>query len=627
MTAIDKSLEILSDAVVYSKYARWKPLLNRRELWPEVAKRYCDMLRRKFGFNHLMNIQEIEDAIVNYEVVPSMRGMQFGGLAIEEKNARIFNCCCAPLDSKKRFSELMYLLLCGVGTGYSVQKTHIDQWDRKVYPTEIDYQSYYYVEDSIEGWSDALKMVLDVYTDPDRMLPIIDYSKVRPAGSIIRSTGCKAPGPAKLNESIDNVIELLNRRSYSRDTQLSSLDCHDIMCHVADAVVAGGSRRSAMIVFFDCDDELMLWSKSRENLARNPQRYRANNSAVLVRGEHGEAELRNIFRVCEACGTGEPAHFWTYSRDELSNPCVEAQVFLQFCNLCSISARGISSQQEFNRRCRIAANIGTYQAAFTDFNYLSPEWKERTEKDALLGVSITGIALGTLDDIDLEEGARVVKQVNESLASEIGINKAARTTLVKPEGSSSCVLMTPSGIHPFESEYYIRRMTLYKGDDLYQFLFEQVPELVEDSIYNENEAYFCFPVKAPEGSVTSSESLEDFLERVKRFNMEWIKPGHRSGTRHNVSCTAKVGPDEWDDLINWMWANHENYNGISAFPREDNFFEQQIFEEIDKQRWEEMMSYIGDGIDFSQLREEEDKTDLSATIACAGPNGCEVSYL
>jgi len=656
------SLKVLSDATVWSKYGHYRKEEGRREIWPEVCERTYNMHRRVVpklsdDLRILELIDECEAAMKGYKVLPSMRSAQFAGYGIEEKNERIYNCAYSTLDSPRKFAELTRGLLCGNGTGYSVQEVHTSQYDWTLKPGNMKRSVPHTISDDIEGWGDAIEALVRGFVDPNGAVPYFDYSEIRPKGAPIKSTGAKAPGPTELMKSLQDIRTLLERRAVEAlikpGLSLSSLDLHDIMCYAARCIVAGGIRRSAMIVFFDYNDEAMLTCKDMDALSNgaNSQRYMANNSAVLVHGEHGYEEFFSVINRTRRNGTGEPGLFWTHDRNMLANPCVEASLNPdQYCNLSTISAYGIDSQEEFNRRAYIAGIVGTLQSVYTDFTYLGDNWKEQTEAERLIGVSITGIGLGTLEDLDLSEAASHVVRANEELSSILGIPPAARTTLIKPEGTTSCVLGTPSGIHPYEGKYYIRRFTLHKDEALYDYLKTVVPELIVDQYgYEETRAFFEFPIEAPEGALFKDEGVMTFLERVRRYNIEWIRPGHRYGANfHNVSCTATVFPDDWDDVIEWMWHNRHSYHGISLFPGyeitveeepessdetpdgEENFFKakaQLIFEEIDQHKYEAMMQVIEAAeIDFQQIKESQDNTTIEQTVACAG-GACEVSWL
>lgn len=619
---MDISQKILSDVVVFNKYAKYIPELARRETWEEVSIRNMEMHIRKFPQLEA----EIRDVFMNYvvpkKVLPSMRSMQFGGRPIEINNTRMFNCCCLPVDSPISFAETMFLLLGGSGVGYSVQKHHVNKLPTVVGPKTT--KRRFLIGDSIEGWADAIKVLVRAYFE-GRAMPDFDYRDIRPKGARLITAGGKAPGPEPLRMCIENVRHVLNG---AIGRKLTPLECHDIQCHIADAVLSGGIRRAAMIAFFSHDDIDMITCKSGAWWELNPQRGRANNSVVLLRGSVMEEEFKAIWKLVELSNAGEPGVYWTNDLDILSNPCVEATLRMySFCNLTTINGDDVYTQAELNARARAATFIGTLQAAYTNFHYLRDIWKQVTEDDALIGVSITGIGSGAILPLDLTEAALLVREENERVAAIIGINPAARTSLNKPEGTASIVVGSASGIHAWHNDYYIRRMRVGKNEALYRYMIEKFPLLVEDCMFKPHlEAVMSFPQKAPEGSILRTESFMDLLERVKRFNQEWIAPGHNRGVqKHNVSCTISLKADEWETCGQWMWDNRDAYNGISVLPYDGGTYVQAPFEDCSKGVYEALMAYIEDqgSFDLTQVNEEDDNTAHTAELACAGGN-CEV---
>lgn len=397
------------------------------------------------------------------------------------------------------------------------------------------------------------------------------------------------------------------------------------MCYIADAVLAGGIRRAACISLFDMDDEDMLTCKAGAWYELNPQRGRANNSAVILRHRIKKREFMKLWEKVKASGCGEPGFYFTNNAEWGTNPCCEIALRpFQFCNLCEINMGDIESQEDLNGRAEAAAFIGTLQASYTDFHYLRDIWKKTTEKDALIGVSGTGIASGEYVKYNMTEASEKVVAENVRIADMIGINHASRTTCVKPAGTSSMVLGTSSGIHGWHSQYYIRRMRLGKNEALYKFLNEFHPELVEDEFFKPTtQAIVSIPIEAPKGAIVRTESPFDLLERVKLFHEQWVRPGHIKGDNtHNISATISIKEDEWDTVGQWMWENRSNYNGLSVLPYDGGSYVQAPFEEISMQKYHAMIKQV-QSVDLTKVKEDGDYTDLKGEIACAG-GVCEI---
>lgn len=679
---MNKSTQILSDVSIWNKYARHFPDIQRREVFSEVCNRYENMLMERYPTIKQI-IRDSMDQVRDRKLLPSMRGMQFAGPAIEKNESRVYNCAYLPINSYHSFSETMFLLLGGTGVGYSVQDRHIGQLPAIKRPTE---DQKFMIEDSIEGWSDAVKYLMKSYLGVRKARPRFDFSAIRAKGERLVTAGGKAPGPDPLRKCLRLVEDILLR--YEDGQRLTSVDCHDILCHIADAVLSGGIRRAAMISLFSLKDDEMISCKSnvkstiinkyhptytdknglhqdvnvweldiqqgdtiykKVRLYRdhksgkfwdmeqheadgtfgwwvcNSQRGRANNSACLLRGSVSKKQWDDLWKRIESSGSGEPGIYWTSNLDWGTNPCCEIALKpFQFCNLTEINASIINTQEGLEEAVRHAAILGTLQAGFTDFHYLRPIWKKTTEEDALIGVGMTGIASGTVINLDLKEAAKVAKAVNEMMAIEIGINPAARVTTVKPSGTTSCVLGCSSGIHAWYGEYYIRRMQLNGNEALVPYFLINHPELIKEYRATEGAYVLEFPQKAPEGATTRHmETAIEFLERVHRFNVDWVKEGHRSGDNaNNVSCTVSIKEDEWDEVGQWMWENREDYNGISVLPYDGGSYVQAPFEEITKEVYDEMVKHL-DTVDLTQVVEIEDNTDLNQQVACAGGK-CEI---
>ncbi len=611
---MDQSQEILSEIVVFNKYAKFIPNLGRRETWEEICHRNMSMHLRKYPELKDEIISAYNNFVIPKKVLPSMRSMQFSGAPIELSNVRIFNCSYNPIDHPFAFAEVMFLLLSGCGVGYSVRKKDIEKLP--VIKGPIKKSRRFLISDNIEGWADAVKVLVKAYTN-GKSDPIFDYRDIRHKGALLVTAGGKAPGPDPLKFCIEYIRSILNN---AIGRKLTSLECHDICCHISDAVLSGGIRRSACIVGFDPDDEEMLSCKTGTWWELNPQRGRANNSVILNRDRISKEDFMNIWERTKLSGAGEPGFYWTNSEDGFTNPCVET--FLKphtFCNLTEINASDISTQKEFNERARIGSFLGTLQAGYTDFHYLRPQWKENTERDALIGVGITGIANEAFLLLDDTEAAKIVIEENKRIADIIGINYAARTTVIKPSGTASCVVGSSSGIHAWHNDYYIRRIRVGKNEALYKYLLKTNPTLLEDCVFKPHiESIISIPQKAPEGAVLRTESAFDLLTRVKRYNQNWIYRGHNFGENtHNTSCTISIKDDEWGVVGEWMWENRKYYTGIAVLPYDGHTYKQAPFENITKEEYEELVKNIHI-IDLTQVKEHDDNTDLSGEAACAG---------
>jgi ribonucleoside-diphosphate reductase alpha chain len=600
------------------KYARHIPEKSRRETWEEIVDRNKAMHLQKFP-QLKDEIEEVYKMVYAKKVLPSMRSLQFAGKPAEINNARMFNCSFLPVDDFRSFSEAMFLLLSGCGVGFSVQSHHVDKLPEIKIPTR---EKRYLINDSIEGWADAVHMLMKAYLKGGSR-PRFDFRDIRPKGEQLVTAGGKAPGPEPLKEVLFQVQLILERKQSGE--KLTPLECHDILCHLADAVLSGGIRRAALISLFDFDDEEMLTCKFGSWWENSPQRGRANNSAVVMRHKITEDEFMKLWEKVEASNAGEPGFLFSNDKDYGTNPCAEIALRpYQFCNLCEINATDVVDQDDFNARSKAAAFIGTLQASYTDFHYLRDIWKKTTERDALLGVGITGIASGKLDKINLKQGAKAAKEENERVAKLLGINKAARVTTVKPSGTSSLVLGCSSGIHAWHDNHYIRRIRVGKNEAIYTYLSIYHPELVEDDIFKPTQqAVISVPQASPSSAITRAESTFDLLERTKRFNLEWVRAGHRKGENHNnVSCTINVKQGEWAQVGQWVWDNRDTYNAMSFLPEDLGTYKQAPFESITEEQFEKLSVNLHT-IDLRNVVEMADNTNLVDQAACAG-NNCEI---
>ena len=617
--------DILSDITVHMKYAKYIPELNRRETWEELVTRNKEMHQKKYP-ELRDDIENMYKLVYAKKVLPSMRSLQFSGKPIEISPNRLYNCSYLPIDSIDAFNETMFLLLSGCGVGYSVQQHHVKQLPNIIKPFEKRKRRFV-IGDSIEGWSDAIKVLIKSYLGSKRSSKIkFDYSDIRPKGARLVTSGGKAPGPQPLKECLIKIQGILDAKEDG--TNLSSIETHDIICHIADAVLAGGIRRAALISLFSAYDEEMISCKAGNWWELNPQRGRANNSAVLMRHKITKDFFMDLWKRVELSGAGEPGIYLNNDKDWGTNPCCEIALRpYQFCNLCEVNVSDIVDQDDLNMRVKAAAFIGTLQAGYTDFHYLREIWKETTEKDALIGVSMTGIASKKVLTLDMKKAADVVKRENTRVAKLIGINKAARTTCVKPAGTTSLVLGTSSGIHAWHNDYYIRRLRVGKNESIYNYLLANHKDLVKDEYFRPHDtAVIEIPQSAPKGSILRTESAFDLLKRVKTVATEWVKPGHRSGSNtHNVSATISLKEDEWDKAGEWMWKNRDCYNGLSVLPYDGGTYTQAPFEDITKEKFEELVKSLHE-VNLTHVMEETDNTDLSGELACAG-GSCEITSL
>ena len=617
---MELSNKILSDITVYMKYARYQSNRNRRETWKELVTRNKEMHIKKYP-NLVAEIETAYKFVYNKKILPSMRSLQFGGKPIEISPNRIYNCAYLPIDDWRAFGEVMFLLLGGTGVGYSVQKHHVECLPeiRKPNPSK---NRRYLIGDSIEGWADAVKILLKSYFEGGATINF-DFSDIRAKGAMLITSGGKAPGPQPLKECIVKIQGILDSKQVN--DKLSSIEVHDIICYIADAVLAGGIRRAALISLFSADDDDMIACKAGSWWELNPQRGRSNNSAVLLRNKVTKEFFLSLWKKIEASGAGEPGIYLSNDKDWGTNPCCEIALRpFQFCNLCEVNVSDVVSQEDLDERVKAAAFIGTLQAGYTNFHYLRPVWQRTTEKDALIGVGMTGIGSGVAQKFDLKRAADLVKETNAIIAKQIGINASARSTTIKPSGTSSLVLGTSSGIHAWHNDYYIRRMRVGKNEAIYTYLLINHPELVEDEYFRPHDtAIITVPQKAPENSILRHEVALDLLNRVKWFYTNWIKSGHRTGSNtHNISATVSIKSDEWDMVGEWLWENRKFYNGVAVLPYDNGSYTQAPFEDCTKEKYEELMKSLTN-IDLSKVVEMTDNTNLQDQAACAG-GACEV---
>ncbi len=611
--------KMLSEMIHYMKYARYLPEQQRRETWGETVARNLAMHTKHFPALSEV-ITDAYDFVLDRKVLPSMRSMQFAGSAIEKNPARMYNCSFAPVDHPFFFAEAMFLLLSGCGVGYSVQQHHVAKLPDIRAPRD---KHRHLVADTIEGWSSAVHALCRAFFKGDA-LPVFDYSEIRPKGTPLVTSGGRAPGAEPLKRALSSVERVF--LSKKPGTKLHPIEAHDILCHLSEAVLAGGIRRSSFICLFSEEDQDMLCAKEAGFWNHSPQRARANNSVVLQREELEEQRFWRLWDRVRGNGSGEPGIFLSNSMEMGTNPCAEIALRpYGLCNLVEVNAASVEDQADLEARCRAAARIATCQAAWTGFHFLRPVWRRCAEEDALIGVSMTGIAAGRVEGLDVERAARVVLEENARIASALGLRPSARCTTVKPAGTTSLLLGCSSGIHAYHAPYYLRRVVINNNEPILAYLKQHLPALVERSVYQpDREHVFQMPIQAPVGAVTrEQEDALALLERVRDTYQRWIVPGHRTGENtNNISCTVSVKDDEWDDVGRWMWRHRHDYVALSVLPHDGGGYPQAPFEACDAQTFARYHQHIRP-MDFSQILETQDHTTRQDTVACAG-GVCEI---
>jgi ribonucleoside-diphosphate reductase alpha chain len=613
--------QILSNITVYMKYARYLPKKKRRETWEELVTRNKNMHIKTYP--HLKEeIENVYQFVYDKKVLPSMRSMQFGGKPIEVAPNRIFNCAYLPIDDWRAFSETMFLLLGGTGVGYSVQRHHVESLPEIQRPNEKRSRRFL-IADSIEGWADAVKALAGSYFKGGSKIRF-DYSDIRAKGERLLTSGGKAPGPQPLRECLVKVEGIFNHKE--NGDKLEPIEVHDIICHIADAVLAGGIRRAALISLFSAEDDEMIAAKTGNWWEKNPQRGRANNSVVLMRHRITKEYFEDLWERVKASGAGEPGFYFTNDKDWGTNPCCEIALRPhQFCNLTEINASNLYSQEDYEERAKAATFIGTLQASYTDFHYLRDVWRRNTERDALIGVSMTGVASGKALKLDMKQAAKAVKEENKRVAELIGIKRATRMTCVKPAGTTSLTFGTSSGIHAWHNKYYIRRIRVGKNEAIHTYLKMYHPDLVEDEFFRPHDtAVISVPQMAPYGAITRHETAIDLLSRIKKVSEEWVAAGHRRGQNtHNVSATISIKNKEWDNVGEWMWENRSCYNGLSVLPYDGGTYKQAPFEDCNREEYERLRETL-QKVDLTKVVEASDNTNLTGELACAG-GSCEIT--
>lgn len=593
------SIEALKDYTFVSRYARYDAGKKRRETWDEAVDRVREMHLRRYAAGNPkaeVAINWAFDRVKEKRVLGSQRALQFGGYPIEKVNARIYNCCVSFCDRLRFFQEAFWLLLCGSGVGFSVQKHHVGAlpvFSHTAAERETLEKKKYLIPDSIEGWADALGVLLSsyfatpVFPDYAGCRVVFDYSDVRPAGSKLNSSSGKAPGPEPLRRSLEQVRKLLDRCLANGQPCLRPLDAYDVIMHASDAVLSGGVRRSATICIFSPDDPEMMNAKVGNWFYDNPQRARSNNSVMLIRDKTTREQFADIMKSVREFG--EPGFLWSDSTEYLVNPCVEIGMWpvdietmrsgWHFCNLSEINGGMIKTKEDFAIAAKAAAIIGTLQAGYTSFPYLGETTEKIVRGEALLGVSITGVMENpeiTLNPDVQREMAHLVLDVNEEIAGYIGINTSARATCVKPAGTTSCILGTSSGIHPHHWRKYLRRVQTNKMEAPMRHFQASNPLAVEDSVWsaNKTDAVITFCIDVPETAYTKREvTAVELLKAVKTTQQNWVLPGTRKERcaqpwlTHNVSNTINVRHDEWESVQDFIYDNRQFFAGVSLLPQ------------------------------------------------------------
>lgn len=632
----------LNDFIFYSKYARYIPSLGRKETREEASDRIFDMHLKHLSDNYPQVFEsadfsnlflETKEYTKSGKIFGSQRALQFGGNPILKHNEKLYNCCATYCDRIEVFKEIEYLLLCGCGVGVSLQKGHISKLP-KMNKGKWDSEPYV-IEDSIEGWANAVDRLFAHYFY-NCSEPVFDYSQIRPKGSFING-GFKAPGPDGLRKSIEKIRSILDK-VYNRDGVLKSIEILDIICHLADSVLSGGVRRSAVSIIFSPDDEDLMNAKTGNWFSDNPQRARSNNSALLDRDTSKKETFDKLFESTKLFG--EPGFVFGSDPNIMFNPCFEIgmeciDIFTgksgwSFCNLVSISGKDIDTEEDFYKACKYSSILGTIQASYTNFPFLTEATRNIVKTDALLGVSISGIMTNPdilLKPSVLEKGASIVKEYNTIISKLIGINEAVRLTCVKPDGNFSAMTGNSPGCHGAHSPRYLRRVQVNKEEEAGKIYSAVNPVSIEKSVYSNNDTdiVISFIEECKPGTIFKDDLLGiKQLEIVRLIQNYWVRPGCRnlesSKIEHNVSNTILVD-DNWDEVRDYIWENRWDFAGISLLPKiGDLIYPQAPYTEI-KSEMELIMEYGGGTIFASGLIVDAEDAFGSVWKACECFNG------
>jgi ribonucleoside-diphosphate reductase alpha chain len=646
-------LEEMANFTFTTKYAKYDEKKKRRETWDETVSRVEKMHLKKFNFLSEKDKQEISkafDFVRNKRITPSMRSMQFGGKAVEAHNGRIFNCAVRHIDSLRSFAESFYTLLCGTGVGFGLTNFFLNRLPDFVTANDkTGTVITYVVQDSIEGWSDSIEALLNCYfknTPYSGRKIVFDYSRIRPKGAKLKTGGGKAPGYKGLKNCHKKVKMLLDSLIEERkQIRLKTVDAYDILMHCADAVLSGGIRRSACSVIFDASDEDMMNAKTGKWFEENPQRARSNNSAIIIRDKTSYKDFCNLIEKTKQFG--EPGFLYVIDEKQLLNPCFEISFIpmtsdgrcgFQFCNLTSINGAKVSSVEEFKEASWAASLIGTLQAAYTTFPYLGHTSEELTKEEALLGVSITGM----MDNPDVlfnpkfqKEAAKIAVETNKEWAKKIGVNQAARVTCIKPEGTNSIVLSAASGIHPHHARKYFRRIQVNKDDNVYKYFKMFNEHACEESVWSANKVddVITFPIEISEkAKIKPDLSAIEHLKLIKLTQENWVNSGttdtNKKPLNHSVSCTVIVKDEEWEEVTQFLFKNQKDFTAVSLLPFSgDKIYQQAPMEAVVTPEDEEKFNKLVQNwtkVEYKKLEEEDDATNHSAEVACAG-GACEVT--
>jgi len=602
--------DALGEFIYYRSYSRWLPEEERRETWIETVERYLNFMKENLGSNLKENeYQEIKKAILNQEVMPSMRLMWSAGKTARASNVSVYNCSYIAPNQLTHFAEIMYLLMCGTGVGFSVENQNVQQLPIIKHQTGKSLPAHV-IADSKEGWGDALTLGLKTWYEGKDIK--FDYSKIRPAGARLKTMGGRSSGP----EPLRSLLDFVKRRVLNNQgRRLASIDVHDIICKIGELVVMGGVRRSALISLSDLEDEKMRKAKMGHYYITNPQRSMANNSTVYSERPSATQFIEEWLSLARS-GTGErgvfnrgglkkqlPSRRWgkfeKYWQTSGTNPCGEVILRShQFCNLTEVVARPEDTKQSLLRKIKIATILGTYQSTFTDFPYISKQWKKNCEEERLLGVSITGQwdCPAVRHPVVLRELRQMALEINREYAQRFGINPSTAITSVKPSGTVSQLVNSASGMHPRHSPFYIRRFRISAEDPLFHMLKEQKFSYHPEVGQTETSAttyVLEFPVKAPKNSV-----FKDDLDAVRQ--LEYWKTVKGNYTEHNPSATISVGEDEWIKVVNWLYKNWDILGGLTFLPRDEHIYQLAPFEKIDEEEYKQLVSRFPE-IDFSQI--------------------------
>tara|TARA_Y100000389_G_scaffold120282_1_gene117512 strand:- start:1949 stop:3832 length:1884 start_codon:yes stop_codon:yes gene_type:complete len=627
-------MDLYQQYIHKSRYARYLPELKRREHWDETVDRFVSFVASKISNNVLTTEvrNNIKNAIVDMKVMPSMRAMMTAGLALDRDNTAGYNCSYLPIDDAKAFDEAMVILMNGTGVGFSVERQYVNKLPE--IPDEIyDTDTTITVRDSKEGWGKSLRMLIALLYSGE--LPKWDLSKLRPAGTVLKTFGGRSSGPAPLDELFHFVVNIFNS---AKGRKLTSIECHDIMCKIGEVVVVGGVRRSAMISLSNLSDDRMRNAKSGAWWEQNVQRALSNNSAVYTEkpdvhqfmqewlslyesksGERGIFSREASKNVCKKNGRRDPDH------DFGTNPCSEIILRpYQFCNLTEVIARADDTEKDLIEKVKLAAILGTIQSTFTNFPYLRKIWKKNTEEERLLGVSITGIydcpLLNDYKDPSLPGRLEMLRQVavdtNKEFAEMLGIPQSASVTCVKPSGTVSQLTDSASGIHARHDPYYYRRVRNDNKDPLTQFLIDAGVPNEPDVTKPNATTVFTFPKKAPESALSRGDiSAIDHLELWLMYQRHWCE--------HKPSVTISVKENEWPTVGAWVWEHFDEMSGVSFLPHDGGTYRQAPYETVSEEKYNELLETMPESFDWTSFEENQDNVEGAQTLACTADN-CEI---